>query len=71
METTTAQTIIEFIRTLGFPMACVVILFLFWNKEITTHKEETQKSIEALNNNTLAIQKLSDMMDQFKNRGES
>lgn len=53
-------TIIQIVSTVGFPIAMCVALF--WEiKEITDkHKEETEKFTEALNNNTLVLQKLCD-----------
>lgn len=46
------------IGTLGFPIACVIAMFWMWNKEREDHREEMSKITEALNNNTLALQKL-------------
>lgn len=57
------QTVAQLIGTLGFPIVCAVILsyivkFMFEKyttdiKELTkTHKEESDKFAEALNNNT-------------------
>lgn len=58
-------TVIQFIQGVGFPIACVLIMFQQMDKERESHKEETQKITEALNNNTLILtelkQKLEDM----------
>lgn len=53
-------TIAQIVSTVGFPIAMCVALF--WEiKEISDkHKEETEKFTEALNNNTLVLQKLCD-----------
>lgn len=53
-------TITQIVSTVGFPIAMCVALF--WEiKEISDkHKEETEKFTEALNNNTLVLQKLCD-----------
>lgn len=59
-------TIIELIRSLGFPVACVIAMFYFWNKEREDHKEEMQKMTEALNNNTLALVKIETVLDHGK-----
>lgn len=54
------------ISTLGFPIACVIYLFYAQAKERETHAEESKAWTEALHNNTLAITKLSDMLDRFR-----
>lgn len=63
--------IISVIQTVGFPAACVVAMG-WYVKYITDqhredrntadqrHKEEIQEVTKALNNNTIAIQKLTD-----------
>lgn len=53
-------TITQIVSTVGFPI--VMCVALFWEiKEISDkHKEETEKFTEALNNNTLVLQKLCD-----------
>ena len=48
------------ISNLGFPIACVVAMFWMMNKEREDHKEEMQKVTDAVNNNTLALQRLVD-----------
>lgn len=63
------------IATLGFPIVCAVILayvvkYMFdkYTNDIMklteTHKEESDKFTEALNNNTIALQKLCDKLDK-------
>jgi hypothetical protein len=56
-------TFTEFISTLGFPIACVVAMFWAQNKEREQHKEESDKWIEALNNNTRVVDKLCSKLD--------
>lgn len=46
------------ISSLGFPIACVITMFYMWNKESENHKAEMANVTAALNNNTLALQKL-------------
>lgn len=62
------QLVISFIQGVGFPIACVLIMFQQMDKEREAHKEETQKVTDALNNNTLILtelkQKLEDMTDE-------
>lgn len=50
------------ISNLGFPIACVIAMFWMMCREMENHREEMQKVTEALNNNTLAITELRDMM---------
>lgn len=52
--------------SLGFPIACVVAMFFFWNKEREDHKSEMQKMTEALNNNTLALIKIESIIEHGK-----
>ena len=52
------------IANLGFPIACVLAMFWMLNKESENHKEEMQKVTEALNNNTLALTELRDMISK-------
>lgn len=55
-----AVTITQIVSTVGFPITMCVAL-LWYIKEISDkHKQETEKFTEALNNNTLVLQKLCD-----------
>lgn len=69
-----ANTIITLVGSLGFPI--VACFGLGWfvkyqtdnnNKEVSEmrkeHKDEIAKVTEALNNNTLALQRLADKLD--------
>lgn len=56
------QTIAQFIWQVGFPIAVCCYLFYSKEKESVRHTEEMAKMNEALNNNTLAIQHLSDTL---------
>ena len=51
------------ISTLGFPIAMCLIMCYYINKINDAHKEETDKFEDALNNNTLVLQKLCDKLD--------
>ena len=51
----------QLITNMGFPIACVLALFWFWNKEREDHKEELQQITTALNNNTQALIKLEEL----------
>ena len=48
------------IQNLGFPIACVIAMFYMLNKEREDHKAESDKWTEAIHNNTIAMTKLTD-----------
>ena len=59
--------ITTFIQTLGFPIACVCYLFYSQAKEREAHESEAKAGTDALHNNTLAIQHLTDIIaSRFK-----
>lgn len=73
--------IVQIISTLGFPIASAVALGWYvvaTNRENNAridkmqaeHKEEIQKVTEALNNNTLALQRLCDKMDREEGKDD-
>lgn len=73
--------IVQIISTLGFPIASAIALGWYvvtTNKENNAridkmqqeHKEEIQKVTEALNNNTLALQRLCDKMDREESKDD-
>lgn len=51
------------ISTLGFPIGMCLIMCYYINKINDAHKEESDKFAEALNNNTIVLQKLCDKLD--------
>ena len=57
-----ANAIIQIISGVGFPIAACLICFWYVNKLTETHKEEVNKLTDALNNNTLVMQKLCDKL---------
>ena len=58
-----ANTITTLITSVGFPIAVCLICFWYINKMQETHKSETHELSEALNNNTIVMQKLVDKLD--------
>lgn len=48
----------QLVSNLGFPIACVCVMFWQQNEERKTHAAESEKWVEALNRNTLAIERL-------------
>lgn len=76
-----ANTIITLVGSLGFPIvACIGIAIFFKQmndnyradiKDINSnHRSEMDKITEAINNNTLVIQKLIDKLDKNREREE-
>lgn len=59
-----ANTIIQLVGSLGFPIVMCGALFWRMVKSDEQHKEEMDKLSEALNNNTIAITNLSDKLDK-------
>ena len=74
------SSIAQLIGTLGFPIAACCYLFYSMQKERDQnaeqreadrleHKQEMDKVTEALNNNTLVVQKLVDALTSAPNTG--
>lgn len=59
-----ANTIIQLVGSLGFPIVMCGALFWRMLKSDEQHKSEMDKLSEALNNNTIAITKISDKLDK-------
>lgn len=73
-----ANVIISMIGSLGFPIVACIFIAIFFSKTQdnyradikemqTLHKQETDKMTEALNNNTIALQRLVDKMEDKDN----
>ena len=58
------QMITQFIGTLGFPIAVCLVCFWYINKREEQHKDEIKKLSDAINNNTIVMQKLVDRIDR-------
>ena len=59
------SVLIQFIQGVGFPIACVLIMFQQMDKERESHKEESAKMTEALNNNTLILTELKQKLEDI------
>lgn len=57
------QDITNLITTIGFPIAVCLICFWYINKMQESHKQEIDKLSEAVQNNTIVMQKLIDKLD--------
>lgn len=67
--------VIQIIQSLGFPIACVVAMFLMWQQEVKAHDEEMGKmrdtleaqskaTVEALNNNTVILNRILERLGE-------
>lgn len=59
--------IVQLISSLGFPIACCIAMFWQNNKLNESHKEETTKLNETINNNTIALNHLIDKLGGITN----
>lgn len=55
--------IVTIITNLGFPIAVCVMLMWYIRELTIKHEAETKEFTQALNKNTLALQKLCDKLD--------
>lgn len=58
------NTIIQLVGSLGFPIVCCGALFWRMIKSDEQHKQEMDKISDALNNNTVALTRLTDQLDK-------
>lgn len=61
------NAILQAVSNLGFPIACVLLMFRQLAQEQENHKLESKEWTTAINNNTLVMQKLVDRLDGEKN----
>lgn len=54
--------IMQSIGSLGFPIAMCLAMFFYMIKQNELHKTEIDRITEALNNNTIALNRLHDKM---------
>ena len=59
-----ANTIIELVGSLGFPIVACIGMGFFIRELMNNHKEEVTKMTEAINNNTVVITKLVERFDK-------
>lgn len=57
------QMVMQAITTVGFPVVMCLCLAWYCMKLNDTHKAETDKFAAALNNNTIILQKLCDILN--------
>ena len=63
----TYNMILSAVSTVGFPIVVACIMIFYLNEERKSHAEEIDKLRETLQENTLAITKLKDFLE---NRGK-
>ena len=61
------NAITTLISNVGVPCACLIATFYLWLKETEAHKDEMEKMTEALNNNTIAVTKLTEHITRSEN----
>ena len=52
------QFVVEVVKEVGFPIACVGVMFFQQEQERKAHKEESAAWVEALNRNTNVVEKV-------------
>lgn len=56
------ENIVAIVTQLGFPVAMCLLLFWYVTQKDKSHAEEMSKMAEAVNNNTLVMQRLLDKL---------
>lgn len=60
------ETVLTAISTVGFPIVCCIAMFwLMWNNQ-KSHTDESTKLAETINNNTIALTKLVEQIEQLE-----
>ena len=60
------NSLVTAIGSLGFPIVMCLLMYDRMGKQDAQHKEEMMKLTESLNNNTLAISKLTDKIQEVR-----
>lgn len=63
------EQLLTLVGNYAFPICCCIYLFWSISKERDAHKDEMDKVTEALNNNTIALTKIEELVrDGHSNR---
>lgn len=52
------EVVTNIVSNVGFPIACVFMMFWEMEQERKAHKEESETWVEALNRNTVVMEKI-------------
>lgn len=58
------SVVTQIVSNLGVPVACLVAMFWLMNKEREDHRNESEKFIEAINNNTVVMTQIAERLEQ-------
>lgn len=58
------EVISNLFSNLAVPVACLIATFYLWNKEREDHKAEQKELSNAIQNNTIVMQKLVDKLGE-------
>lgn len=61
------EELLQAVSNVGFPIACAVAMFVCMEKEREAHKEESEKWVAALNENTNVIKQFMEMFKHGEN----
>lgn len=63
------EQIVTLVQTVGFPIVMCGALFWYMITQRAAHKKEVEKITDALNNNTVVLQKLAAIIEGKSNVG--
>lgn len=58
------EVVTTFITSVGFPIAMCMLLFWYVKEQHNSHKEEIANLTQAVNNNSVILQRLCDLFDR-------
>lgn len=64
------EQVVTLVQTVGFPIVMCGALFWYMITQRTAHKVEVEKMTDALNNNTVVLQKLASIIEGKNNVGD-
>lgn len=56
----------DLISNVGFPIACVIGMFVMWNRELKNHQEESARFSTAIENNTAVMNELKEYIKESR-----
>lgn len=59
------NTVTQLISNVGFPGACTIAMFLLFYKERESHVKESEKFVEAINNNTRIMEEVKTLVQSI------